>query len=111
MGMSDMSYWLSWFVFHMIQSTILVTIGWAIICINCIGNSNVMYVWLLMWLFGLGVFGQILMFQSFFSKSKFAGICAAVGYFTFYILYFPVSSPDASHSAKMFMGLFPQVAI
>lgn len=38
------------------------TIGWAIICINCIGNSNVMYVWLLMWLFGLGVFGQILMF-------------------------------------------------
>lgn len=107
MGMSDTSYWLSWFVFYTVQSTILITIAWAMLCINCLKNSNVAYVWLFFWLFALAIFGQILCFQSLFSASKFSGIVAAVIYFMFFLFYFPVASPDASHELKMIMGIIP----
>lgn len=107
MGMSDVSYWLSWFFFYSAQSTILITIAWACLCINCLKHSNVMYVWLFFWLFALSIFGQIVVMQSLFSRSKFSGIVSAVIYFTFYIFYFPVASPTAGHGMKMAFGIVP----
>jgi len=63
MGMGDLAYWFSWFVFYSTISTVIITIAWGILCINVIGaGTNVMYVWLYFFLYGESLFGQILVF-------------------------------------------------
>ena len=56
MGLSDLAYWLSWFAFYSVMSTIIITVGWLFLCINCLTGTNVMYVWLWFWLYGEAVF-------------------------------------------------------
>lgn len=59
MGMSDVPYWMSWFVYYTIINTGLCTMAWFILIFSVIGNSNVFLIWLLIWLYGEAVFGQI----------------------------------------------------
>jgi len=61
MGMSDFSYWLSWFVYYTMLNTVIATVSWAILLINVIKFSNIAYIWIYFWLFGEAVFGQIIM--------------------------------------------------
>lgn len=56
MGMTDLSYWLSWFAWYMLQTTTITLIGWAMLCINVI-NGGKAYIFIYIWLFGLAVFG------------------------------------------------------
>lgn len=57
MGMSDLPYWLSWFVYYTCISTALSTLAWAILITNVVQHSNLFLVWLFIWLYGLAVFG------------------------------------------------------
>jgi ATP-binding cassette subfamily A (ABC1) protein 3 len=59
MGMTDTSYWLSWFAYYTLINTIISLVGWLCLCINVIQYSTPAYVFLYMWLFGESVFGQI----------------------------------------------------
>ena len=52
MGMTDLPYWLSWFVFYTVINTIVTTLCWSILMIKVINYSNPMYVWLFFWLYG-----------------------------------------------------------
>jgi hypothetical protein len=52
MGMSDASYWLSWFMQWTLSNTILITLMWAILMINVFSRDHGGIVWLFMWLFG-----------------------------------------------------------
>jgi ATP-binding cassette, subfamily A (ABC1), member 3 len=56
MGMSDFSYWLSWFSFYMLQASIITVLGWAALNINVI-NGGTFYIFFYIWLFGFAVFG------------------------------------------------------
>jgi hypothetical protein len=40
MGLTDTPYWLSWFAFYTIQNTIIATLAWGTLCINCIEYSS-----------------------------------------------------------------------
>ena len=40
MGMRDSAYWLSWYVYYTLVSTLIVFLAWLVLLINCIGNSN-----------------------------------------------------------------------
>ena len=60
MGMNDFPYWLSWFVYFTCINTVLTTMAWLIMCINVIGSSNHLLVWLYMWLYGQAVFGEVI---------------------------------------------------
>lgn len=62
MGMSDLSYWLSWFAFYTLQTTIIAFIGWICLCINVIKDGGAGYIFVYMWLFGISVFGQVVFF-------------------------------------------------
>ena len=106
MGMSDFSYWISWFIYFTIESTICVTVSWIILCINCIDHSNAFYIWFFMWLFGMSVFGQVVVFQAFFSRAKFSGLVACMVFFCLYILYFPIME-SSNTSLKVLFGLIP----
>lgn len=74
MGMSDIPYWLSWFCYYSginLMTSILATMTLAI---NVFPLSNYMLIFLIIFLYGQALFGQIMVMQSLFTKSKFAGI-------------------------------------
>ena len=60
MGMTDLPYWLSWFVFYTLINTVVTTLAWGILLINVINYSQPVYLWLLFWLYGEAVFGQVI---------------------------------------------------
>ena len=59
MGMTDLPYWLSFFVYYLTIITVSNTFAWAILCINVIQYSSKGYIWLFFWLYGISVFGQV----------------------------------------------------
>lgn len=81
MGLNDMPYWLSWFCFYTIQNTITSFLAWLTLSINMFAESNQFLIFLTIWCYGQSVFGEIIMIQALFSKSKYAGIVATVIYF------------------------------
>lgn len=60
MGMTDVPYWLSWFVQYTIINTIVVFLSWGALMINVINFSSPFYIFIFFWLYGEAVFGQIL---------------------------------------------------
>jgi hypothetical protein len=111
MGMSDVSYWLSWFAHYTLVNTVIATIAWLILLINVIQFSRPFYIWIYFWLYGEAVFGQILLIQSFLSKSKFSGIVATLFYFGCTFFAFPTQMDSASHNLKAALGILPQVTV
>mmetsp|Transcript_18708 Transcript_18708/g.25274 ORF Transcript_18708/g.25274 Transcript_18708/m.25274 type:complete len:151 (-) Transcript_18708:975-1427(-) len=57
MGMTDLPYWMSWFVFYTITNTVVTTIAWATLLPAVINFSNIGYIWLFFWLYGEAIFG------------------------------------------------------
>lgn len=57
MGLTDFSYWLSWFTYYVIIVTLI-----TILCLIILGpvvfkNSNIGYIFLFFWIFGISLFG------------------------------------------------------
>jgi len=111
MGMTDLPYWLSWFVFFTVINTIVTTLAWSILMINVINYSDPFYLWIFFWLFGEAVFGQIIFLQSMFTGSKYAGIVSTVIYFCGVLVNKLVIADNVTREAKLFASLLPQVAL
>mmetsp|Transcript_12836 Transcript_12836/g.16455 ORF Transcript_12836/g.16455 Transcript_12836/m.16455 type:complete len:510 (+) Transcript_12836:1052-2581(+) len=111
MGMTDLPYWLSWFVFYTLINTMVTTVSWGILMINVISYSSPGYIWLFFWLYGEAVFGQIIFLQSLFTGSKYAGIVSTVIYFAGVLLNKLINDNEISRSAKLSASLLPQVAL
>jgi len=52
MGMSEMSYWCSWFFYYSVVNTVITTLSWLILAFVIFKHSDVCLVWLVLWLFG-----------------------------------------------------------
>ena len=111
MGMTDTSYWLSWFLWYSFINTVSCTLSWGILAINCTKYSQTGYVWLFFWLYGEAVFGQIIFLQSLFTGSKYAGIVSTVVYFASVFVNYVINGNDVSRAAKVTASLLPQVAL
>lgn len=57
MGMRDTAYWLSWYVYYLVISTIVVLLAWLVFLINCIEYSNSFLILISFWLYSQAVFG------------------------------------------------------
>ena len=90
MGMLDKSYWLSWYVYYTMISTLIVILAWCALLINCIQYSNVFLVLVFMLLYAQAVFAQIVFLASLFEKSKYSGIVGTLIYFGFNLTGIPV---------------------
>jgi ATP-binding cassette subfamily A (ABC1) protein 3 len=110
MGMTDFPYWLSWFIYYTIINTVLSLVAWGVLCINVIGQSNVFYVFIWIWLYGESIFGQIIFMQALFQRAKFSGLIAAVVYFTLVLANIPVQSTSTQKLPRFILSLIPQVA-
>ncbi len=82
MGMTDLPYWMSWFVFYTVINSLVSTLAWAMLLPACINYSQPFYIWIFFWLYGEAVFGQIIFLQSMFTGSKYAGIVSTIIYFS-----------------------------
>jgi len=109
MGMGDLSYWLSWFAYYSIQSTVITLIGWAVLCINVCKYGSAGYIFLYMWLFGESIMGQIVFYQALFSRAKYSGLLSVLLFFMLQFINLPLAG-TTSVSAKAFASLVPQVA-
>lgn len=108
MGMTDFAYWLSWICFYTLQTTVISLIAWLLLSINVINYGSGFYVFLYIWLFGVSIIGQIVFYQSLFSRAKYSGLVAIFFFFMLQYLNLPLTnSTDAS--AKMILSLVPQV--
>jgi len=52
MGMTDLPYWMSWFVFYSVINTVVSTLCWSILLRQVINYSQSFYIWLFFWLYG-----------------------------------------------------------
>lgn len=111
MGMTDLPYWLSWFVFYTAINTVVTTLSWGILMIAVIKYSQPFYLWIFFWLYGEAVFGQIIFLQSMFSGSKYAGIVSTVIYFCGVLVNKVIIGDDVTRTSKLVASLLPQVAL
>lgn len=111
MGLSEAAYWLSWYFYYSVISTVIVLLAWGILMINCIVYSNPFLVLCFLLVYAQSVLGQIVFLTSLFEKSKFSGIIGSLVYFGCSLLGIPVQEPDASEAYKTGLSIFPQVAM
>ncbi len=60
MGMTDLPYWMSWFVFYTLVNTVVSTLAWACLLPAVLTYSRPFYMWIFFWLYGQAIFGQII---------------------------------------------------
>lgn len=77
MGLKDSSYWLSWFTYYfLLVTTISVVITIVLNNANVLKYSDTFLFFIYLWLFGLSLFGIVMMTQPFFNKARTAGLVA-----------------------------------
>jgi len=81
MGMTDISYWLSWFTYYSFVNLLVSTLSWLILNFAVFRHTNGFLVWILLWLFGQSLFSLILLAQSLFSRARQAAYVTTSLYF------------------------------
>ena len=90
MGMKDTSYWLSWYVYYTVITTVICILACAVLLINCIEHSNILLLLIFFILYAQAIFGQVIFLSAFFESSKYAGLLGTLMYFGFQLLNLPV---------------------
>ena len=52
MGMSDVPYWVSWFVIYTLSNTLITTLMVATSMINVVKQNSAVMFWIILWIFG-----------------------------------------------------------
>jgi ATP-binding cassette subfamily A (ABC1) protein 3 len=81
MGLSDCSYWCSWFTYYFIIVTIISILCVIILSFNVFKNSNRGIIFLFFWIYGISLFGFCILLQSCFSRARVASIVGTLLYF------------------------------
>ena len=81
MGLSDFSYWLSWFVYYFLIVLIISIASTIILSANVFKYSNKGIIFLYFFIYGLSLFGLCILIQAFFSRARVAAITGTLIYF------------------------------
>ena len=81
MGMSDASYWLSWYIYFFVVNLIIVLICWQLLITWVFTKSDPLIVLLYLWVWGQSVFSMIVFGQSLFDNPKTAALVTTIAYF------------------------------
>jgi len=94
MGLSDFSYWASWYSYYTIVNSIISLSSWAIFFFGVDTKSSGFIIFLTIWLYGQSLFGIILIAQSLFNKARAAAITTTLIYFGSALFQYFVSDSD-----------------
>lgn len=111
MGLTDSSYWLSWFAYYTIIVTVISVLVLAILCINVLKYSNRGLIFLYFWTYGISLFGLAVFMQSFFNNARISGIAGTLVYFGTQFISATVANPSVSPGSKNAASLLPTVAV
>lgn len=109
MGLTDSSYWLSWATYYALIVTLI-----SIICSGMLGqliktNASIMFI--IIWVYGISLFGYALIMQSIFNKARTAGGFATTVYFVTSFFDGMVNKPFHTYSEKMSASILAPVAL
>ena len=81
MGIRESAYWLSWFWYYLIGNTIM-TVSLSIMLTEGVFKyADLGPVILLLWIYGMSLFGYIVFTQAFFKRPSLASIVGSLLYF------------------------------
>ena len=83
MGMTNFSYWLSWYVHYSLITVIVAILAWGVMLINVIQNSQPLTMLVFLICYAQALFAQIACITSFFGSSKNSGLLGSLIYFGF----------------------------
>ncbi len=110
-GITDSTYFTSYFVFYGIMQAVIAFIGMAISCGSLFPTTNYLLLSLFFFLFGLAIYPIALIMCALFQRPSVAKIIGFVGFFLVTILTAPfVSKHRATLSTKLWVSLLPQDA-
>lgn len=81
MGLSDVSYWLSWACYHLIIVTLITVLIIIVLSPTVLEYSNKGLIFVIFWVYGLSLFGLSVFLSSFFSNARAASITSTLIYF------------------------------
>lgn len=111
MGLSDVNYWLSWFIFYAIIVTIISISSTAILCTRVFANSSWWLIFLLFWGFGISLFGYIVFIQSLFTNARTASIMSILIYFFTSFADYAVNSNYIDEYKKIIASILPTIGM
>jgi ATP-binding cassette, subfamily A (ABC1), member 3 len=62
MGLTEFSYWMSWFTYYFFVVSIISAAALGIVSINVIVHSNKFIIFAYFWVYGMSLFGLIMFF-------------------------------------------------
>ena len=107
MGMSDFAYWLSWYVFYSLKTTILSALATAIFAINCLEFSDPSLLFFAIFCYTQALFPQIVILQTFMNQSKGAGLLASLIYFALSLISSIVNIFNKSLKTNLVLSIIP----
>lgn len=111
MGLSDGVYFASWFLEFLVINTIFALINSIILIIMVFKFIGFLWIFLLMWLYGMSVFSLGYFFCSFMDRTRIGLIFAILVYFVMYFVSLVSTSDLVSNTLKMLASLLPPTCL
>ena len=111
-GVNESPYWLSFMVFYFIGVTIVSVCCSLILVFGVFKYSSLVPIFLFFWLYGMSLFGYILLIQSFFKESvTLASVTSTLFFFITSFLDLLVENKYMAEHFTMLASILPTVAI
>ena len=110
MGLSDSTYFLSWFIFYAIVVLVMSIIITIIVSINVFNQSNKGLIFILCFLYGLSLFGFSVLVVAFIPTQRSSATVATLFHLISYFIVFTINDPQIPVAAKFILSLFPNIA-
>ena len=111
MGISENSYWLSWFLYYLIGMSFVTFIMGIILTFFVFKYSEFILIFAVLWLYGLSLFGYIIFIQSLFSKPTLASIVGSLLFFASSFVDIIVRDPHMEEHLKLIASLVPSITV
>jgi ATP-binding cassette subfamily A (ABC1) protein 5 len=110
MGLTDSTYFLSWFIVYFMicfVTTMIITI----MSIWIFSNINLFLFFVFVILYSMTMFGTAFMVVAFLPQKRSSGIAATLWHIVSYYLIFTISDPATPSSIQYGLSIFPNVCM
>ena len=111
MGLNELAYWCSWLFQYIIINLLIASLGTIILFATIFKHSSWVLVWLFFFLYGLALFGFVVLVQAFFQNKTYSLIFTSVVYIALFFVGNVVKGQYIPAKKKLLSGLIPQVTL
>jgi len=110
MGLNSSIYFLSYFIYWIIQNTVYSLIN-ALILTKLLKYVQVYFIFIFFWLYGMAIFSFAYFLQAIMKKTRVAIIMTVLLYFTMYFISAAVLQQDIKQSSKILLSIMPPTCL